>query len=41
MMLVSGRVLYLYAMCREDDSGGAVGADVHEELEGCNPENSR
>jgi hypothetical protein len=25
IMLVSGRVLYLYAMCREDDSGGTCG----------------
>ena len=28
MMLVSGRVLYLYAMCHEDDSGGTLWAQM-------------
>ena len=28
MMLVSSRVLYLYAMCREDDSGGTLWAQM-------------
>ncbi len=29
MMLVSGRVLYLYAMCHEDDSGGTLWAHLY------------
>ena len=28
MMLVSSRVLYLYAMCHEDDSGGTLWAQM-------------
>jgi hypothetical protein len=28
MMLVTGRILYLYAMCREDDAGGTLWAQM-------------
>ena len=28
MMLVTGRILYLYAMCHEDNSGGTLWAQM-------------